>query len=197
MTTILKKVINFLVNEKIIYFFVLFYQKFLQTKLEKAKTQLITQSIKDKGTDCVINWNTKIYDRDMLSIGDGVRIGENSHLFCKGGITIDSHTIISRNVIIYSANHNIEGCHIPYDTTYTMKKVEIGSGVWIGMNVLITPGVKIGDGSVIGMGTIVSKDVPEGAIVVGSTQRIIKYRNMKLFREKYTNKLFFSDLINE
>jgi acetyltransferase-like isoleucine patch superfamily enzyme len=49
---------------------------------------------------------------------------------------------------------------------------------------MITPGVKIGDGAVIGMGTIVSKDIPNGAIVVGSQQRIIKYRNMEEFNKK-------------
>ena len=63
------------------------------------------------------------------------------------------------------------------------------------MNVTITPGVTIGDGAIIGMGTTVSEDVPAGAIVVGAKQRIVKYRDMNIFRdllkrERYLGKYF-------
>jgi hypothetical protein len=49
------------------------------------------------------------------------------------------------------------------------------------MHVHVTPGVTIGDGAVIGMGAVVSKDVPAGAVVVGSPMRVVKHRDMDHF----------------
>lgn len=173
--------------DKIIYICLKLYNKYFLSKIEQQKTKLILESIKNKGIKCQIKWNSKIYDREQLILGDYVNIGENAHLFCKGGLKIGNNTQISRNVIIYTANHNIESSYIPYDASYIEKPVEIGESVWIGINVMITPGVKIGDGAVIGMGTVISKNVPAGAIVVGAEQRIVKYRNMNKF--DYNNKL--------
>jgi len=176
---------------KILYYLIKFYQKYIFTKVEKIKSDLIIDSVKNKGQNCHIKMNSKIYYRDRLVLGDYVNIGENAHLFCMGGLKIGTNTQISRNVVIYTANHNIESNCIPYDKSYIKKTVVIGKSVWIGMNVMITPGVNIGDGAVIGMGTVVSKDVPAGAIVVGSQQRIINYRKMDEFKQKEQKKYFY------
>src|SRR5690606_24406213 len=94
--------------------------------------------------------------------------------------------------VIYSSNHNYKGTMVPYDDTHINKPVIIGAGVWIGMNVMITPGVKIGDGAIIGMGSVISKDVREGAIVVGSSQRVVAMREMDVFYEYLEKDLIFS-----
>ena len=58
-----------------------------------------------------------------------------------------------------------------------VSEVVIGNDVWIGMRVIIMPGVKVGDGVVIGAGAVVTKDVPDFAIVGGVPAKIIRYRN--------------------
>jgi len=57
-----------------------------------------------------------------------------------------------------------------------VSEVIIGNDVWIGMRVIIMPGVKVGNGVVIGAGAVVTKDVPDYAIVGGVPARIIKFR---------------------
>lgn len=49
----------------------------------------------------------------------------------------------------------------------------IGNNVSLGANVTIIGGIKIGDNVTIGAGTIVVKDVPDNAMVVGSSARIL------------------------
>lgn len=61
----------------------------------------------------------------------------------------------------------------------------IGNDVWIGMHVIILPGVKIGDGAVIGAGSIVTKDVHNYEVVAGSPASHIRFR----FTEKDIEKL--------
>jgi acetyltransferase-like isoleucine patch superfamily enzyme len=167
------------------------YQHYFRSRIDKAWGMVALSQVRHKGIECLIHGRTTLYDPKNLRIGDFVRIGGGCFLFCKGGLVIGSNTQISRNVCIYTANHNILGSMIPYDETYIKKSVLIGKSVWIGMNVCITPGVSIGDGAVIGMGTVVSRDVSDGAIIVGSPSRIVGYRDMEDFRKKDNNNLLF------
>ena len=61
-----------------------------------------------------------------------------------------------------------------------VSEVIIGNDVWIGMRVIIMPGIKVGNGVVIGAGAVVTKDVPDYAIVGGIPAKIIGERNHDL-----------------
>lgn len=76
--------------------------------------------------------------------------------------------------------HNIERTDIPMGQQgMRVSEVVIGNDVWIGMRVIMMPGVKVGDGAVIGAGSVVTKDVPDFAIVGGVPAKVIRYRNRK------------------
>jgi sugar O-acyltransferase (sialic acid O-acetyltransferase NeuD family) len=53
-------------------------------------------------------------------------------------------------------------------------EVTLGDGVFIGTNASILPRVTIGNWATIGAGAVVTKDVPAGAVVVGSPGRILR-----------------------
>jgi maltose O-acetyltransferase len=125
----------------------------------------------------------RLYGRLRLSapenvfLGDNVHINENAFIRAEGGLRIGSHTHISRNLVLYTMNHQYEGERLPYDEQKILKPVVIGKNVWIGMNVSITPGMTIGDGAIIGLGTLVSKDVPPLAVIGNPPPQIIKQRD--------------------
>jgi acetyltransferase-like isoleucine patch superfamily enzyme len=118
-----------------------------------------------------------------LFLGKNVIIGDNVFLKTDGQIVIGDNTRFSRNITIYSVNHNYMGNLLPYDHTLIKRKVVIGKNVWVGMNVNIVPGVTIGDGAIIGMGSTVTKDVPALAIVGGNPAKVLKFRD----KEHYDN----------
>ncbi len=60
--------------------------------------------------------------------------------------------------------------------------VTIGEGSFIGMNSAVRDHVKIGRYATVGMGSVVTKDVPDGATVVGNPAREVEPRGA-LFRE--------------
>ena len=53
----------------------------------------------------------------------------------------------------------------------TLLETRVGSGVSIGNNATILPGIDIGDGAVIGAGAVVTRSVPPGATVLGPAMR--------------------------
>jgi serine O-acetyltransferase len=58
----------------------------------------------------------------------------------------------------------------------------IGSRVWIGGHVSIHGKIRINDGATISVGSIVTKDVPEGCLIVGNPGRIVNrnYDNTRI-----------------
>lgn len=187
-----KKISDFIFNERVIYIFLLFFDKCIKDKFRIAMGKVSLSKIKHKGKNCRFNGEVNVYYNDGLVLGDGVRIGFGTFIFALGGVEVGNNTQISRNVTIYSANHDTEGSHIPYDDKYVKRKVTIGNSVWIGMNAMILPGISIGDGAIIGMGCVVSKNVGEGEVVVGQPQRVVKIRNIEEFRNKLRNNKLFS-----
>lgn len=83
--------------------------------------------------------------------------------------------------MIISANHNYEGCEIPYDSTYIAKEIDIGDFVWFGNRVTVIGNVRIGEGAIIGACSVVTSDVPPLAIVGGNPAKVIKYRDKEHF----------------
>ena len=56
------------------------------------------------------------------------------------------------------------------------KPVIVGDDCWLGINVVVMPGVEIGRGCVIGANAVVTRDIPPYSIVAGAPARIIGQR---------------------
>lgn len=80
--------------------------------------------------------------------------------------------------ILANVNHTFSRTDIPMreqGVSYTNPTI-IGDDVWIGQNVLITPGRKVSNGTIIAAGTVVTKDFPEYSIIGGNPSRLIRCR---------------------
>lgn len=167
------------------------FNRMFREELREMWGRAVLATVKNKGRQCRLEGYCRILNPENLKIGDEVSIGYDCFLFCLGGVTIGEHTILSRQVTIYSAFHNYKSGGIPFGSSYIKKPVEIGPGVWIGMNVTILPGVKIGKGAIIGMNALVSKNVPDGAIVVGPSAKQIGSRDMESFYHDWNKGRFY------
>lgn len=127
--------------------------------------------------------------------------GEGTLMYGDGRISIGKNSYIGRFSLIQSSGDEIvsigENCSIgPFlkiwthssevDSDFNFKdqrKPRVGSiiikdAVWIGANVLISPGITIGSNAIIGTNSVVTKDVPDYAIVGGVPAKIIRYKNI-------------------
>lgn len=104
-----------------------------------------------------------------LVIHDNVSIDRDCLIDYSGGLTIASNTHISFGVWISTHNHGADPHSIPSPC-----HLNIGKNVWIGAKAIILPQCNfIGDNAIVGAGAVVTKDVPQGAKIVGNTGRII------------------------
>ena len=129
------------------------------------------------GHGCRIGRPEFLSGHKSIVLGENVHIGSGAFIRADGGLQIGSHTHISRNLLLYTRNHDFRGSRLPYDENSIERPVNIGRCVWIGMNVCVAPGTSIGDGAIIGMGTTVSGTVPPLAIVASSKWTIVGERD--------------------
>ena len=117
----------------------------------------------------------------FVEIQKGVVIGARckiqSHTFICEGITIEDEVFVGHNVTFlndrWPAAVNNDGSvkgaeDWTLDRTLVKRRAAIGSGA------VILPGLTIGERAVIGAGAVVTKDVADGAVVVGNPARILK-----------------------
>lgn len=112
-----------------------------------------------------------------ISIGDGSGLGINCRV--RGPQKIGNNVMMGPNCNILTSSHKTDDITIPMikQGEHPKKCVQIGNDCWIGLNVVIMPGVRIGNGCIVGAGSVVTKNVPDFAVVGGVPAKIIKYRN--------------------
>jgi acetyltransferase-like isoleucine patch superfamily enzyme len=127
-------------------------------------------------TPCEFVIPSHIYPNSRIEVGDGVRIGANSSIRAAKRVTIGHNCLIAPWVRIADYNgHPLRpgvkraGAPTPVDE---VEAVTIGDNVWIGENAFIQRGVHIGRDSIIGANSVVTKNVPEGTIVMGNPARV-------------------------
>jgi len=81
----------------------------------------------------------------------------------KGTIVIGRGSYIGPNVGLITSNHSIEDL----DRHEEGRNIVIGPQSWIGMNVVLLPGVVLGPKTVVAAGSVVTKSFPEGNAIIG------------------------------
>lgn len=123
------------------------------------------------GSNCNFSENLFILNFGYFSIGSNSKIGHFCRIYNFHPIVIGKDLLASHGLTIISGTHDPESLHDKPGP------VEIGSNVWIGINVTIVGPVKIGTNSVIGAGSLVLKDIPNNAIAAGVPARVIRFKN--------------------
>jgi hypothetical protein len=87
-----------------------------------------------------------------------------------GLIKLGRGCYIAPNVGLITANHD----PLQLDKHMPAKNIEIGEECWIGMNVVILPGIILGPNTIVGAGSVVTKSFPLGGVVIaGNPAKII------------------------
>ena len=127
------------------------------------------------GKGSTIHTKAVFYCLGDIKIGNDTIVGEKATLDARGKIRVGNHTDIASEVIIYTAQHDINS------ETFASKEepVEIEDYVFVGPRVIILPGVKIGQGAVVGAGAVVTKNVEPFSVVGGIPAKPIAERELK------------------
>jgi acetyltransferase-like isoleucine patch superfamily enzyme len=94
---------------------------------------------------------------------------QGCYIQATNGINFGDNVLIAPNVVIISANHDVDD----YNEHSIARPIQIGDNVWIGANAVILPGVQIGSNVVIGAGSVVTNDIPSNVIAAGNPCKVL------------------------
>lgn len=115
------------------------------------------------GRDC--NINAHVFIENDVIVGDRVTIKPGVQLW--DGLRVGDDVFIGPNATF--TNDLYPRSKQPFE----LKQTIIGQGASIGANATILPGIRIGENAMIAAGTVVTKDVPDGKLVMGVPARIV------------------------
>ncbi len=153
------------------------------------------------GARAIIRSHTVIYAGNVIGddfqTGHGVLIREENEI--GNHVSIGSHTIVEHHVKIGNnvrLHSNVfvpefsileEDCWLGPNVVVTnarypqsrnvrenLRGAHIKRGAKIGANATLLPGMVIGANALVGAGAVVTRDVPDGAVVVGNPARVLK-----------------------
>ena len=142
--------------------------------------------------DFKIGKNSSIFMGATFDCAGGFRLGENTTLNSncrmdpRGGIEIGSNASISNEVIILTADHDMDSP----DFVGRTRSVKIDDYAWIGTRAMILPGVTIGRGAVVAAGAVVTKSVEPFSVVAGLPARPVRSRGQDLRYNATYRRLF-------
>lgn len=110
-----------------------------------------------------------------LEIGDYSGLGINCRV--PSNLKLGKDVMMGPNCHILDQNHDISNLNLPMRFGgFVKKQTIIEDDVWIGLNVIFTPGRIVKKGSVIAAGCVLSKDFPEYSIIGGNPSKVIRNR---------------------
>jgi UDP-2-acetamido-3-amino-2,3-dideoxy-glucuronate N-acetyltransferase len=139
------------------------------------------------GTDVEVQAFTNLYG---CRIGDRTRIGPfveiqcdvsvgarckiQSHSFLCSGVTIEDDVFIGHGAVFVNDKRpratGADGTLLE-EGAWTLLPTLVGRGASIGSGAVILCGIRIGEDALIGAGAVVTRDVPDGDVVVGVPAR--------------------------
>jgi UDP-2-acetamido-3-amino-2,3-dideoxy-glucuronate N-acetyltransferase len=115
----------------------------------------------------------------FVEIQRDARIGRrckiSSHSFICSGVTIEDEVFVGHGVVFINDRRpratNADGSS-KSDADWLLERTVVGRRASIGSGAVIMCGVRIGAGALVGAGAVVTRDVPAGAVVMGSPARV-------------------------
>lgn len=117
-------------------------------------------------------------DQGWVTTGNDVSFGSGCHIYePRAGLEIGDDVLIAGGCFFCGVSHG----HGRLDMAMRYQAAEVGkicieSDVWLGMGVIVLPGVTIGRGSIIGAGSVVTRDVPPGSVAWGTPCKVQRKR---------------------
>jgi len=161
---------------KLIYFMV---KNLPSSKLiNNIRTYLYKPYFKAIGKNNIIGRSVNIANIHNIILCDNITINAEVYLVAsKSKIVIGNNVLIAPRCVLQTQNHNyIEKNILIREQGDISSDIIIQDDVWLGLNVMILPGVIIAQGCVIGAGSVVTKSTEPYGVYIGIPAKKIKER---------------------
>jgi acetyltransferase-like isoleucine patch superfamily enzyme len=154
------------------------------------RTNVVYKTAQACGKNLKVNGKSTVNSKTIL--GDNVNFNGMT-VVGNGAITIGNNFHSGGGCYIVTENHDYDnGDTIPYSGEHSIEApIVIKDNVWLGINVIILPGVTIGEGAIVQAGSVVVKDIPAYGVAGGHPAKVFKNRDIEHYEKLKAEKKFF------
>jgi acetyltransferase-like isoleucine patch superfamily enzyme len=133
-----------------------------------------------------------------IDLGNGVFVGRNTILYCKGGdivvgdrvsfsancqvasmrrVEVGADTVVGSFSYLLSGGEYDPASDIPFarqSGQHEARELRVGRNCWLGAHVTVTDRGEIGEHCVIGAGAVVTRPLPPRSVAVGIPARVVR-----------------------
>ena len=122
-----------------------------------------------------IQHNVTINYASRIQAGRNFSCNSGTYINAVGGVVIGDNVLVGANVVISTGKHYL-GSNFGsiLETPVIELPINIGSGVWIGANVTVLPGITIADGCIIGANSVLLRSTDQNEIWAGVPAKKIR-----------------------
>lgn len=157
-------------------------------RIQGPKNISIGEGVRINDQTWLAAWPLTNKDYARLIIGDHATLGDFNHIWATHQIIIGKRVLTANHVYISDNLHDYKDVNkaIVSQPIVQLSDVNIGDGAWIGENVCII-GASVGKNSVIGANSVVTHDIPDYSVAVGSPAKVIKRYDFDLKKWRKTD----------
>jgi acetyltransferase-like isoleucine patch superfamily enzyme len=116
----------------------------------------------------------------VVTIGKKCVIGRGSHIIGHWSIVLGDEIQTGPYVYITDQNHSYEDPDQPVGwQPPTVAAVRIGSGSWLGANVVILPGTVLGRNTTVAAGAVVRGEFPDHVVLGGVPAKVLRHYSVE------------------
>lgn len=126
---------------------------------------------------CALSQYAGVKVSGKVAIGDDVYIGRQFYIGGAAiGIEVGDRCVLSERVSIFDNSHGLDPAKgkIMDQPLTNLAPVVIGCDSFLGINVIVLPGVTIGRHCVIGAGAVVTRNIPDFCVAAGVPAKVLR-----------------------
>jgi serine acetyltransferase len=123
-----------------------------------------------------INGDQPMLASPTVAIGKKCVIGRGSHIIGHWSIELGDEIQTGPYVYITDQNHSYEAVDEPVGWQRPSEAaVKIGSGSWLGANVVVLPGTTLGKNTTVAAGAVVRGSFPDHVVLAGVPAKVVRH----------------------
>lgn len=137
------------------------------------------------GSRCYLGRHVEVGATGSIAVGEAASIQDRCIVL--GDVSIGRYCVFAPNIYLSSGQHHFERHPTWYiqdqdaevlasEGRPASRPIRVDDDCWLGINVVVMPGVRIGRGCVVGANSVVTKSLPPYSVAAGSPARVIRRR---------------------
>jgi acetyltransferase-like isoleucine patch superfamily enzyme len=141
------------------------------------RARYLRRAARGFGEGSIVGTGCRVLGAEHLEIGAGVIVARDVTLDARGDLVLEDGALVGFESVLLTHTHRSDEIGVPIqEQGMYSAPVRIGARAWLGMRVLVLPGIEIGEDAIVASGAVVTSSIPARTVAAGVPARVLRDR---------------------